>query len=502
MNTVMFIAKASLKRVKMNKENVILFGAGKLGKQMLPLIRKKYNILYWTDNNKEMWGSEIDGITLTSPDCVNDFTEKIIVATGVEIFLEIVDQLLEEGISEEQIFWARNNDKELIIPYNANSIVPEEKKLEDYDILNAREVKGSFKVMILCTSYSTYVLQLIKNVKKYYPKIEISLLTKSLNYKDKLDNYISHLYVYDTYSGLKTVLSELHDYNTVHALFMENDWAYFVDLIDKCAKKIVLNVGGSDFYRSNETMLKYLHKLIDVADVVNVQSINVKEDFVKAFPETEKKVEITNYGLEIIDYIPQRSERKINVVMQYFSLPKDKIIVTCGHNGYKAHQHVEIIQAISKLESNIKKRICCVFPMTYPPENDDYIESLIIHLESMGVEYRVLTEYMDFKSMADYASISDIMIHVQTTDQLSSTMLEEMYAGSIVIAGSWLPYKWLKEKGIEFWTVKKIEDITDVLTDIINNYDEYREKCSVNRNVVYDIASWENLAQKWVALWE
>lgn len=103
--------------------------------------------------------------------------------------------------------------------------------------------------------------------------------------------------------------------------------------------------------------------------------------------------------------------------------------------------------------------------------------------------------------MAEYALVSDIMIHVQTTDQLSSTMLEEMYAGSIVLAGKWLPYQSLHKKGMFFLDVDEICDITMILEDVVENIEKYRTKCERNKVIVRKHSSWDELASKWYALW-
>ncbi len=140
--------------------------------------------------------------------------------------------------------------------------------------------------------------------------------------------------------------------------------------------------------------------------------------------------------------------------------------------------------------------------MTYPDVFADYRKEVCDRLQNVGFDSVVLTEFMDFQSMSEYALISDIMIHVQTTDQLSSTMLEEMYAGSVVIAGSWLPYQSLHEMGIYFLDVDTIPDVTVVLEEVVQNLDSYKEKCKGNSEIVWNYSSWDVLATKWRALWD
>ena len=163
---------------------------------------------------------------------------------------------------------------------------------------------------------------------------------------------------------------------------------------------------------------------------------------------------------------------------------------------------MEIIKALNELSEDIQKQIVCVFPMTYPDVFDSYREEVCNILQKMGFDTVVLKEFMDLYAMSEYALISDIMIHVQTTDQLSSTMLEEMYAGSVVIAGSWLPYKALHEMEIYFLDVDMISDVTAVLEDVVINMGTYKEKCKGNAELVWQHSSWDVLAPKWRVLWD
>ena len=99
--------------------------------------------------------------------------------------------------------------------------------------------------------------------------------------------------------------------------------------------------------------------------------------------------------------------------------------------------------------------------------------------------------------MAEIEKTTDIMLHVQTTDQLSSAMLSHMYNGNVVIAGEWLPYNELREKGIFFISVKDIDDISSAVEEVVNNPDEYRTRCMDNRSKVYAMSSWRRSADDW-----
>ena len=140
--------------------------------------------------------------------------------------------------------------------------------------------------------------------------------------------------------------------------------------------------------------------------------------------------------------------------------------------------------------------------MTFTQGAESYIADVDKRLRETGLDCVILTAFMDFAGMAEYALISDIMIHVQTTDQLSSTMLEEMYSGSIVIAGKWLPYRSLHEMGIFFLDADSIADVTEMLQEIMSHIEAYKEKCTGNRKIIWKHSSWDELAPRWHALWD
>ena len=107
----------------------------------------------------------------------------------------------------------------------------------------------------------------------------------------------------------------------------------------------------------------------------------------------------------------------------------------------------------------------------------------------------------DVREMAELAMITDVMIHVQTTDQLSSAMLSHMYNGNIVIAGAWLPYVWLQDNNVFFLKVGKIPELTSCLEKVVINLDDYKKQCTGNPDIIYQLSSWENASAMWMRMY-
>lgn len=489
-------------------QDVIIFGTGQNGKSVLPFLQKEKNILFFADNSAEKWGTCIEDYSIKTPDDIKKYNCDIIISTK-KYENEIIEQLVQMGISQERIYICRKFQTEEVYDYEIIPVIEErltrtEIPLIQYDLCHTKDCETSYtKVLIYCLSFSVYTKQLIENMSKRYQNIEFSLLTKTKEYKEKIVvNKLKHIYYFQTLSDLKTILEKLPVYDAMQLLWIEWEWSYFYRLIRSKTRKLNLNVGGSEFYRADKRKRDFKKKLIACADGITAETDGTIQEFREYYRnEVGNKISLLPFGIEVLDSIDSNKNKNIDEFKRKYHIPLNKVVVTCGHNANEAHKHIEIIDALNKLSKYIKQEIVCVFPMTYPNGRNEYISKIDNQLKEFDYEYVILTDFMDFQEMAEYALISDIMIHVQTTDQLSSTMLEEMYAGSVVIAGSWLPYKSLHEMGIYFLDVDMISDVTAVLEDVVSNMNTYKEKCKGNAELVWQHSSWDILAPKWRALW-
>lgn len=491
--------------------DIIVFGTGKVGREAIQFLEQQYNILFAVDNDKSKWGGYCGSYIIKSPDAVRQCGCDIVIAS-TKYCIEIAGQLKDMGIGTDRLYLFRPYQTETgrefeVHAIDAENIVKTDKSLYEYDLLRTGERDaGLKKVLVFCTFYSTFTKQLIENIAKRCKDIEFSILThvNAKEYKEKISSrQLKHIYCFQTMADLKTIFDQLPVYDAFHLLWIEHEWAYFYKLIRVRTKRLIINVGGSDFYRTSSAERGYKNNLIECADKINMQTPDTLKNFKEYYKNVDKsKLYVFPYGIQVLEYIKQKQSDDKIALRKKYSLPTDKIIVTCGHNAGEAHQHIEMLEAINKLPDDVKRRIVCVVPMTYPSGVGTYIRKVKNKLDELGIEYLILTEWMDFEAMAEYALVSDIMIHVQTTDLISSTMREEMYAGSVVIAGSWLPYKSLHELGIYFLDVDAIPDLTAILSDVVENIGEYKDKCRGNRELVWEHSSWDRLAPRWRALWD
>lgn len=486
------------------KEQVVLYGLGNAGKSMLPYLRENFEILFWVDGNPELWGIVYDGIPIRSPESVLGHKGRIIVTTTDAFFAEISEFLIKSGFEKDRIFRGQYHicdQREEIIPYDVTMLEPDKTDLKNCDLLGRDEEENIHNVMIFCGFLSSYVNQLVRNCKKRMPDIHFSILSNSEEYLGEMAAYADHIYVYHSYTELYGILRALPKYEVFQMLWIENIWVYFQELVREKCGRLNLCVGGSDLYRARDAERVYKKSLIDMADTVSAETDATISAFVKAYPSAAEKIRWVNFGIETLEYLDQDCLIKAQEKKREMDISDDRIVVMCGYNAGEAHQHLEMIRALDGMDVAVKDRIELIFPMTYPKGQDTYIENVKAELGGSGIRYRILTDYRNPKAMAELEMMADVLITVQKTDQLSSTMLETMYAGKVVIAGSWLPYGNLREKGLFFLSVDEIGDLAGTVSEVVGNYQTYHEKCSANKGIVYELSSWNIAGDRWRGLW-
>ena len=374
------------------------------------------------------------------------------------------------------------------------------------------EVLGEQKIRILvvCSFYTPYVLQLCGYMEKYYPQIQYSLLTNEnviRDYQERVDLFLN-IYTYKM-TKLRLFYNQLNNlptFDIIHTLWMEPMWGINAWKIKRKARYWLNSVGGSDLYRfSKQFLVKVLQKrIVRYSDWISSENSQTMDYFYQVYGNKYRKIQhsICRFGVDIIDYI-----RKIKQSGEYAGInaltnSNNKIIVLCGTNAGENHQHFSMIEAISRMKEELKNRCHFIFPMTYPTGKEAYIKKVSERISRVTSSFTILTKYMNVEEMAKLAIATDIMVHVQTTDQLSSAMLSHMYNGNIVIAGNWLPYDSLRERGVFFLGVDKIMELTSKMQDVIENINYYKDKCRGNPDIVYQLSSWERTSGDWMHIYE
>jgi len=300
------------------------------------------------------------------------------------------------------------------------------------------------------------------------------------------------------YYILKVIKKGEYDVVNIHY----NRWFYKVIMhyFKSTKTKLVISTYGSDFYRASSKIRNRLRSIYKVADAVTFTNIATKEEFVKYYNAFEGKSHICRFGLKTLDFIDKNRELSKEKMQRRLGYDSSKIIVTCGYNATSAQQHFKIIESLEKLDEAFLNRCQFIFPLTYGDAS--YGEKVIQRVEGSKRNSKVLKDFLYQDDNAFVKLASDVMINILKTDSFSGSMQEFLYAGNVVITGSWLPYKTFDESGIVYEKVDSSEEIALKLKYVIDNLDVLKARTTPNASIIAKLSSWSQNIDSWIKVYE
>jgi len=139
--------------------------------------------------------------------------------------------------------------------------------------------------------------------------------------------------------------------------------------------------------------------------------------------------------------------------------------------------------------------------MTYGNLNIDYHEEVREKIRSITNNFKIFENFMQTEDIARFRCCADIFIHGQTTDALSASFQEYIYAGAVVLNAKWLQYNELEERGIRYIEFGSFEEIPMLVTKIVSNLEEYKLAFSNNRDILRAFSSVEAVSQEWYSIY-
>lgn len=356
------------------------------------------------------------------------------------------------------------------------------------------------KCLIICHFYSVFVKDFISNMKKY-KCVEFDVLTMDLSYiKDKESNLINNVYIYSTINEIVDKLNRVQRYDVTHIHFLEPFYSSVWQNIKEKSKKLIVSVWGSDYYRmsdENRKIQKYVLDNSDFITMANESTIKEFEEFYKF--KYSSKLKVCRFGLTPLEYINLYVNEDFAKIRMELGIPVESLVVTCGYNASPAQNHLEIIDSIIKVKDRLPNNLFLIFPMTYG--DDNYRNNVINEIRKIGFKYKVLDKFLSNEDVAKLRIISDIMVQVQTTDQLSGSMQEYLYCNNIVITGEWLPYDVFDHQGIHMLKVTELNQIGGRIVYAIDNFDGIKTKIKNNKKIIWNLSSWESVIDQWTNIY-
>ena len=239
--------------------------------------------------------------------------------------------------------------------------------------------------------------------------------------------------------------------------------------------------------------------LYQISDVINVGAM--KSDFKSLFPQFSDKFVSVSYGLTQVELLRDLLEEKVEKDTSFLKAEaQGKIIITIGYSGRAWHQHFYAIDAINKLPEEVKSKLFLLLPMTYSNNDFHYNYYLNEKIKETGIPFQILNQHLPLLQNLSLRIITDIVINCQVNDANSASIQEHLMAGSVLVAGDWLPYKMYRKYGVHLHDTT-IDGMSDTLLMVLFHLEEEKKKCISNKDIIYKLNSWNTKGKEYANLY-
>lgn len=330
----------------------------------------------------------------------------------------------------------------------------------------------------------------------FYERHSVEIVSVSTPLDSTLINSLKYLLVQCNQ------IKSLGSFDILHVHFVPTILSVIFCFFKSKYTKIIVSYWGSDLYRGNKRHFFFQSFLLKIADKITFITQDMVDYFYLHFQEKDyaNKIVVLDFGNMFFANIDgYKNNFDITERKEMFGLDSRKYSIALGYSGIKQMQQLEMLNSISKCRTSILNCIEIVLPMHYASQI--LFEEITSVLNSAQINAYITRDFLDEDRIVKLRTSSEIFINMQMTDALSSSMLEHLYSGSIVINASWLNYSILKESDIFYIEVDSFDKLPMVIDEVISNFQYYREKSECNREKVESICSWSVLKNKWLELY-
>ena len=237
-------------------------------------------------------------------------------------------------------------------------------------------------------------------------------------------------------------------------------------------RKMILSFWGTDILNPPKNEAKQQVSVLKYADAITCTVEHTKEIFRQRFGQKyDSKLFFGRFAAGALSFIKKYSTQiSREECRKSFNIPDGKICVVCGYNANTAQHQDIILNEFSQLPTEYIEKIHLIIPMQYNVIDSDYVMHVKSLAASCGYTYDILEEYVPFERNAQLSLATDIYLNFRDTDAFSNAMKEQLYAGSLMIQGSWLVYEELDQIKANVIKIDSIIQLHEIIPSIIDNY--------------------------------
>jgi len=262
---------------------------------------------------------------------------------------------------------------------------------------------------------------------------------------------------------------------------------------------IIIEFWGSDIMRVSSEGAKRMHPLFSIANYFNVSTKEIKDSFKAHYgDEFDLRFVAAKFGSLAFGEIKKlKAKDDKKMCKARFGLDENKLTVAIGHNGNIEQQHVAVLNELKTLREDLKEKIELMIHLGYGVPSG-YAGEVKKAAVECGISHVILEELYDLKKIAKLRVATDVIIHAQTTDALSGTIRECLYAGGVLLNPSWISYEDFDRLGIEYLKYNNFSEITYYLEKWMNQ--EIQIDAKHNMKALEEFFSWDAVKKDWMMI--
>lgn len=300
---------------------------------------------------------------------------------------------------------------------------------------------------------------------------------------------------------LRSLLKQNH-YDLVNIHFLPYNVLNMVTVCRKSHTKVMLTPLGSDVLRVGKIRQNSIRKASAISDYVSLaKSTGFCKEVTEKYSISSGKIRHMAYGSETISAIlKMKGHYDKAECSRMLSLKESSFNIVCGYNASRAQRHEHIITALFKVKDLLPDGYQIIVPLSYGHDKD-YMKRSIAELnETYKLNVCYIENYLSVEQVAALRLVTDLFIHIQTTDACNASLQEFLLAGATCINGAWLKYPQLENKGYPYISCDKLDDLPDCLKRGLDK----RFHPSIHPSIVEEIKSnsWDNRIQDWLYFYQ
>lgn len=298
----------------------------------------------------------------------------------------------------------------------------------------------------------------------------------------------------------KSVCKKIGRFDVLHVQYLD------IVLLVRCiwliayAKETIYTYWGSDLLRSSRLSKILFYPFLKKAKFITLMSNEMKKKFNIIYKNR------LNYNSIVLDFgnpgykmIRQYAKKMTkDQCKKYWRIDESQFVVPIGYNAIPEQQHIKIIEQLGKVPYFILKKYTFILHFGYGNTDEKYLSEIRNAVKGYRLNCVIIDRFLNMNEIAILRLCADAFLYGQTTDALSGSVLEYLYAGSILVKPSWLDYSILDNMNIHYIEYNEFDEIPDIMCSLytysIENTDNIRQK-------LWEFNSWEALLSKWRELY-